>query len=412
MKKIATYTTLLILLVLLLNSWNKDEPMVYQEVKKEELNISSSMVQKEAFETEEENKTKMKAIVTQKIEIQEDEGEDREVKYCLDRVVDFSRRGQKKEIFYRYGEDGSVDIEIDKDGDGKMDFRNHRVLDEEGSLLLEEIDSNGDGKMDRKRVHTYGSLGRLEEIETMLYPKDEREPIVDRIGVDYSQEEDIDDTPQGHEDIYQLIKPSTSRVLVDVGIGRETFEELFGGEYDRTVVEYHEEHDAGGKKVFAYAGSKEYKSKSFRYLYDSEGNLLSKTAVDYGFSHINTTTYFAPSGQIKEVYKQSNEELQEMIREKEKWYREKMDQTKEENRKLLSGIIYRQSNDRMNQVLGQKTFHQKLIKAYRYNEDGTLAEEFDNNDKNITYRYDAHGNLIEKKRGDKVLIKQFFKACQ
>jgi len=86
MKKIATYTTLLILLVLLLNSWNKDEPMVYQEVKKEELNISSSMVQKEAFETEEENKTKMKAIVTQKIEIQEDEGEDREVKYFLDEV--------------------------------------------------------------------------------------------------------------------------------------------------------------------------------------------------------------------------------------------------------------------------------------------------------------------------------------
>ena len=63
-------------------------------------------------------------------------------------------------------------------------------------------------------------------------------------------------------------------------------------------------------------------------------------------------------------------------------------------------------------MLQNKTFHQKLIKAYRYNEDGTIAEEFDGDEQNITYKYDTYGNLIEKKQGDKVLLKQKFKVCE
>ena len=300
-------------------------------------------------------------------------------------MEDYTKEGQKKEIFYRYGENGSVDIEIDKDGDGIID---------------------------RKRVYTYGSLGRLEEIETKVYAKDEKEPMVDKIEILYSQEEDIDDSSKGQKDIYQLIKSETSRATIGLEIGREGFESLFGGEYEPLSLEYHEEHDAYGKKIFSYTRSSDSMRRSFRYAYDDEGSLLSKTLIDYGYGRRNSTTYYTPSGQIKEVYVQSEEEKQVLEEERKKWYQEKLSQFKKEYRKIVEDGIYVESLKIPNKLLKRKTFHQKLIKAYRYNEDGRIAEEFDNREQNITYRYDIHGNLIEKRRGDRVLLKQKFMVCE
>ena len=351
--------------------------------------------------TKEENRTEIITLSTPSppIKIEENktdqQQEQEELKYCLDEVEDFNRRGEKERIFYEY-DDNEVEIKIDKNSDGTIDFTNHREFTENGDLLLEEKDFDNDGEIDTKTDYLYNSWDRLEEVEIKAYIKSREEPIVLKVNINYNDEEEIDDSKEGREDIYQLLKSYTHSMVLDMNID----------------IEYHEEYDDEGRKVFAYLGNKEYMSRSFRYAYDDEENLLSKTLIDYGYGRRNSTTYYTPSGQIKEVYVQSNEELKALEEERKKWYQERLSQFKEERRRVVEYAVFLESNKVMKKSLSQKIFHNKMSKAYRYNEDGTIAEEFDGDEQNITYKYDTHRNLIEKRRGDKILSKQKFKVCE
>jgi len=382
------YLLLILILGLYFLDLDKNEPPI--KVKKEEQNS-----------TKEENRTEIITLSTPSppIEIEENkidqQQEEKELKYCLDEVEDFNRRGEKERIFYEY-DDNEVEIKIDKNSDGTIDFTNHREFTENGDLLLEEKDFDNNGEIDTKTDYLYGSGDRLEEVEVKAYMNNREEPIVLKVDINYSDEEDIDDSKEGRKDIYQLLKSYTHSMVLDMNID----------------MEYYEEYDDEGRKVLAYLGNKEYMRRSFRYAYDDEGNLLSKTLIDYGYGRRNSTTYYTPSGQIKEVYVQSNEELKALEEERKRCYQEKLAQFKEEYRKVVEDGIYLESLKIPNKLLQNKTFHQKLIKAYRYNEDGTIAEEFDGDEQNITYKYDTYGNLIEKKQGDKVLLKQKFKVCE
>jgi len=380
------YLLLILILGLYFLDLDNNEPPI--KVKKEEQNI-----------TKEENKIEIITLYTSSLPIEieenktEQQQEEKELKYCLDEIEDFNRRGEKERIFYEY-DDNEVEIKVDKNSDGTIDFTNHREFTENGDLLLEEKDFDNNGEINTKTDYLYDSGDRLEEVEVKAYMSNREEPIVLKVDINYSDEEDIDDSKEGRKDIYQLLKSYTHSMVLDMNID----------------IEYHEEYDDEGRKVFAYLGSKEDMGRFFRYAYDDE-NLLSKTLIDYGYGRRNSTTYYTPSGQIKEVYVQDNEELKALEEERKRWYQEKLSKFKEEYRKIVEEGIYLESLKISNKLLQNKTFHQKLTKAYRYNEDGTIAEEFDGNEQNITYKYDTHRNLIEKRRGDEVLLKQKFKVC-
>ena len=66
-------------------------------------------------------------------------------------------------------------------------------------------------------------------------------------------------------------------------------------------IEYHEEYDELGRKVFAYAGGKERKNRSMAYFYDNEGRLYAKTIIHYGAGRVNSTIYYKKDGTVDHV---------------------------------------------------------------------------------------------------------------
>ena len=66
-------------------------------------------------------------------------------------------------------------------------------------------------------------------------------------------------------------------------------------------IEYHEEYDEFGRKVFAYTGEKERKNRSMAYFYDNEGRLYAKTIIHYGAGRVNSTIYYKKDGTVDHV---------------------------------------------------------------------------------------------------------------
>ncbi len=185
-------------LALILTIWflylDREEPLkdTYIEPKKKKQNITKeqNLIEVVKISTplpiKEENKTKQ----------QEEVGE---LKYCLDELIEFNRRGEKKRILYDYHGD-ILEIKVDKNLDGKIDFSNHREFNENGDLLLEERDFDNDGEIDTKTDYLYNSWDRLEEVEIKAYMKSREEPVVLKVNINYSDEEEIDDSKVGKSD--------------------------------------------------------------------------------------------------------------------------------------------------------------------------------------------------------------------
>ncbi len=163
---------------------------------------------------------------------------------------------------------------------------------------------------------------------------------------------------------------------------------------DKMDIEYHEEYDEEGKKIFAYTGNLDKMHRSATYSYDEEGNLLSKTFIHYGEAQGNTTTFYNKNGKVISIYGESDEERQN------RWS-DKVKSSLEERKKMYKKLRY-------------KVFKEELIQAFKYNKNGQIIEEYNAfQDTHIKYIYDKYGNLI-KKIDDKgnVLLEQSFKICE
>jgi YD repeat-containing protein len=404
------YYILLLLLLFFITITHKREesPLVKEQQSIIEENQTVLFVKKDNFSKKPKKEPKPKQI--KEIENQED------IHYCLDKVST-----KKRDTFLHY-EEGKTIIEVDTNRDGKIDFKSSKIFNDNGDLVLIEKDINNDGKVDIKEHFYYGIFDRLEAYETFRYT--DKKSYNSKVIINYNDEEDIDDSDAGHKDIADLTKKpicflfdSMKYYEDDSDVEQNDMANLPKDfililDDDALSIEYHEEYDAQGRKILAYSGSKDYKRKSFRYFYDYHDNLLSKTEINYGMAKQNITTYFTKTGQISEIYAESEEELKARIKEQQKLYKEKLNNVKAEYRIFLSEPLYYQSRKEMNKILTHKSFHSKLIKAYRYNDKDKVVEEFDGKDLNISYKYDDYGNLIEKRRGDEILIQQHYKRCQ
>ncbi len=80
------------------------------------------------------------------------------------------------------------------------------------------------------------------------------------------------------------------------------------------TVEYHEEYDKLGRKIFAYISLNDAKNRSMTYLYDKEGRLYAKTVIHYGEGFINYTVYYKKDGTIDHI----NEEKYKALKKRHK----------------------------------------------------------------------------------------------
>ena len=223
----------------------------------------------------------------------------------------------------------------------------------------------------------YDYEGGILKSKTSIVHYSDGEVIESIINITYDDNSNVSNDKQTREDVFYL---------TTFGLGINVPKKM--------NLEYHEEYDEDGKKIFAYTGSSENMNRSATYNYDEEGNFLSKSFINYGEGSRNTTTFYNKEGKIISVHNESYEEV------KKRW-----------SDKVKSSLEYKK---KMHQKLRYEVFNQDLARAFQYNKDGKVIEEYSKiNDSNISYIYDKYGNLIKKvKENGEVLFTQSFKVCE
>jgi hypothetical protein len=150
--------------------------------------------------------------------------------------------------------------------------------------------------------------------------------------------------------------------------------------------------------------------KTIKYKYDNQGNLFSKTKISSKDVGKRETIYYTKSGKISSIYKEDPYNFMNILLEQKRMYREGRSKDMNETQRRK---VYKKSSNWFWEQLLSEDFPKNLKWRYIYDDNGKLIRKYDvTNDKNITYKYDNHGNLIEKRKGDKVLLRQFFKVCE
>ena len=231
------------------------------------------------------------------------------------------------------------------------------------------------GGMSREKLYEYEN-GILRSKTSIFYSSNGK-VYQHIINIIYDEDADIANNKQTKEDIFYLTSFGSGVALPD--------------EMD---IEYHEEYDEEGKKIFAYTGNLDKMHRSATYSYDEEGNLLSKTFIHYGEAQGNTTTFYNKNGKVVSIYVESDEKRQN------RWS-DKVKSSLEERKKMYKKLRY-------------KVFKEELIQAFKYNKNGQIIEEYNAfQDTHIKYIYDKYGNLIEKiDDKENVLLEQSFKICE
>ena len=329
---------IVILLIVSIYIYTNDEPKKVITVTMEK--NETTPIKSEENKTIEEVKVSKEIAIPQKSSkpiVKEEQEEETEVlKWCIDKSSD------------------KLKIKTNDDGD-----------------IVEIINDMGLSIASRKELYDYEE-GILKS-KTSIF-KFNGEVYEHMVNIIYDEDADIANDKQTKEDIFYL---------TSFGFGVAI--------PDKMDIEYHEEYDEDGKKIFAYTGNLDKMHRSATYSYDEEGNLLSKTFIHYGEAQGNTTTFYNKNGKI--IYDESSEERQN------RWS-DKVKSSLEERKKMHKKLRY-------------KVFKQDLRKAFKYNKNGELVEEYNAfNNSRIKYIYDKYGNLIKKiDNKGKVLLEQSFKVC-